>query len=118
MAYRHGVLALLLSTLTAAQQIGTAVPETHLKLPTQKCTLKDGCKTFNTAVVFDAFSRPLHKVGDPSTSCYLGSSLCTEAEACGKNCALEGIDYDAHGVSTKGDALTMHQFVKANDENT
>jgi cellulase len=115
MAYTSGLLALLLSALAVGQQISTAVPETHLKLPTQKCTLKDGCKTFDTAVVHDALWRRLHKVDDPSTPCYLGSPLCSEAEACGKNCALEGVDYAARGVATKGDAITLNQFVKASD---
>jgi cellulase len=115
MAYTSGLLALLLSALAVGQQISTAVPETHLKLPTQKCTLKDGCKTFDTAVVHDALWRRLHKVDDPSTPCYLGSPLCSEAEACGRNCALEGVDYAARGVATKGDAITLNQFVKASD---
>jgi len=110
------ILAILLSALAAAQQIGTTTPEAHLKLPTQKCTVKDGCKTFDTAVVFDAFSRSLHKVGDAGVSCSLGSPLCTDAESCAKNCALEGIDYAAHGVATKNDSLILHQYVGNADD--
>ena len=116
MAPKPSLLATwLLSSLAAAQQIGTAVPEHHPKLPTQKCTLRGGCKTVQTSVVLDAFSRSLHKIGDTKTGCTLGSDLCTDAATCGKNCALEGIDYAAHGLVTKGDALTMNQWRKAAD---
>lgn len=116
MAPKSSILAAwLLSSLAAAQQIGTAVPERHPRLPTQKCTLKGGCRTVHTSVVLDAFSRSLHKVGDPNTACSVGSGLCSDAASCGKNCALEGIDYAARGIVTKGDALTMNQWLKAAD---
>jgi cellulase len=57
----------------------------------------------------------LHKIGDTKTGCAVGGALCSDAATCAKNCALEGVDYAAHGVATKGDALTMNQWLKAAD---
>ena len=116
MARKPTVLAAwLLSSLATAQQIGTAMPEHHPRLPTQKCSLRGGCKTVHTSVVLDAFSRSLHKIGDPKTGCSVGGALCPDATTCARNCALEGIDYAAHGVATKGDALTLNQWLRAAD---
>lgn len=118
MAPKAAVLAAwLLSSLAAAQQIGTAVPEHHPKLPTQKCTLRGGCKTIRSSVVLEATSRSFHKIGDPNTRCTVGGDLCPDAATCAKNCALEGIDYAAHGVATNGDALTLNQWLKGADGN-
>ncbi|KAK3935178.1 glycoside hydrolase [Diplogelasinospora grovesii] len=113
MAPYTAALLLALSSLTCAQQIGS-IPEVHPRLPTQKCTLAGGCKTVQTSVVLDAFSRSLHKIGDPSTTCSVGTSICTDATSCGTNCALEGFspaDYTRHGVATSGDSLVLNQFV-------
>ncbi|KAK0610646.1 glycoside hydrolase family 7 protein [Bombardia bombarda] len=107
--------ASVLSAFTTAQQIGTAIPENHPKLPTQKCTIAGGCKTINTSIVLDAFSRNLHKIDDVKTGCSVGGALCPDAAACAKNCALEGMDYAAHGVVTSGDALTLNQWLKGPD---
>jgi len=107
--------AWLLSALATAQQIGTASPEHHPRLPTKKCTLKGGCKTLQTSVVIEATTRPFHKIGDPNTRCTVGGELCPDAATCAQNCALEGVDYAAHGVATKGDSLTMNQWLKAAD---
>ncbi|KAK4155863.1 glycoside hydrolase [Chaetomidium leptoderma] len=116
MAPKSAVLvAWLLSSLAGAQQIGTAVPERHPKLATQKCTLGGGCKPVQSSVVLDAGSRSLHKVGAPNTRCAVGGDLCKDAESCGKNCALEGLDYAARGLVTKGDALILNQWLKAAD---
>jgi hypothetical protein len=80
-------------SLTSAQQIGTSIPERHPPLTTYKCTLASGCKAVDTAIVLDAFARPLHSISSPSTACNVGSApLCDTAEACAQNCALEGID--------------------------
>ncbi|KAK3385288.1 glycoside hydrolase family 7 protein [Podospora didyma] len=118
MAIKSAVLAAsLLSTLGAAQQIGTAFPEVHPRLITQKCTLADGCKNLNTSVVLDAFSRSLHKIGDLTTSCSVGDELCPDAETCAKNCELEGIDYAAHGIVTSGSSLKLNQWLKGADGN-
>ncbi|KAK3376199.1 glycoside hydrolase family 7 protein [Lasiosphaeria ovina] len=107
--------ASLLSSLVAAQQIGTAIPEVHPRLTTQKCTLAGGCKTQNTSVVLDAFSRTLHKIGDLTQTCTVGDEICADAETCAKNCALEGVDYAAHGVVTSGSSLTLNQWLKGSD---
>jgi cellulase len=114
MAFRSTLLAAsLLGSLATAQQIGNAIPEVHPQLPTQKCTVAGGCKTVNTSVVLDAFSRSLHKVGDPSTPCTVGGPLCPNAATCAVNCALEGMNYTSHGVVTSGNALTLNQWFKA-----
>ncbi|KAM7202999.1 glycoside hydrolase [Naviculisporaceae sp. PSN 640] len=108
----------LLSALVAgitAQQIGTAIPEVHPILLTQKCTLADGCKTLNTSLVADSLRRPFHAIDDSNTRCYLGSALCSDAESCAKNCALEGLDYPGMGVFAEGDTLTLNQWLKQAD---
>lgn len=110
--------AFLLSALVAgvtAQQIGTAIPEVHPILLTQKCTLAGGCKTLNTSLVADSLRRPFHAVDDTSARCWLGSPLCSDAESCAKNCALEGLDYPAMGVFANGDTLTLNQWLKQAD---
>ena len=111
----------IFSTLACAQQIGKAVSEHHPRLPTSVCTVKGGCVKQQTQVVLDAFSRNIHKVGDPSVSCgnsgYLDPTLCGNATSCAANCALEGIDYTAHGLQTKGDTLILNQFLKGADGN-
>ncbi|TPX08585.1 uncharacterized protein E0L32_009924 [Thyridium curvatum] len=108
--------SLLSATLVAAQQIGTAVPEVHPKLTTQRCTVAGGCKPVTNAVVLDAATRSIHKAGDPATPCTVGSGACADAASCAKNCALEGIpSYAAQGVKTAGDALTLNQFMPNGD---
>lgn len=108
--------AVLLPATVASQQIGTAVPETHPNFPTYHCTKKGGCVQRETTVVLDEFTRNIHDVNDTSISCgswaALDTTLCPNAEACAKNCALEGINYAATGVRTDGDALVMNQYVK------
>lgn len=110
------LIAGLLSTLAASQQIGKAVPEVHPKLPTYRCTNHGGCVQRDTTIVLDEFFRNIHEVNDTNVSCgtwaALNPALCPTAEACAQNCALDGIDYAANGVHTKGDALIMNQFVK------
>lgn len=105
-----------LSVLTTAQQIGTAVPENHPKLPTYRCTSDGGCVQRNTTVVLDEFYRNIHDVNDTSISCgtyaALNTTLCPDVESCAENCALEGLNYTANGIRTEGDALIMNQFVK------
>ncbi|KAK4211371.1 glycoside hydrolase [Rhypophila decipiens] len=110
--------AFLLSALVSGvvgQQIGTAIPEVHPILTTQKCTLAGGCKTVNTSLVADSTRRAFHKVDDLATRCYLGSPLCSDAESCAKNCALEGLDYPAMGVFAEGDTLKLNQWLKQAD---
>ncbi|KAJ5113605.1 hypothetical protein N7456_002139 [Penicillium angulare] len=102
--------------LVAAQQIGK-IPETHPKLQTWKCTTLSGCQKQDTSVVLDALSHPLHEKGNSDISCGnwdtgLNATLCSTQESCAENCVLEGTDYSAHGVQTKGDSLILHQYMK------
>ncbi|KIH86576.1 endo-beta-1,4-glucanase celB [Sporothrix brasiliensis 5110] len=111
MSSSAAALLLLLGGAAVAQQIGTAVPEVHPKLPTQFCTTAGGCKTMQTSLVTDALSRALHAVGQPSVACDVANKTqCPDATTCSKNCALEGYDYAAHGVSTTGNAMTLRLF--------
>ncbi len=113
---RYLVASLLLPALAAAQQIGTTVAEKHPALITKQCKAGGGCQTLSTSVVIDSGSRSLHKVGDTSTACTLGSApLCADASSCASNCALEGLNYTAKGVTTSADTLTLNQFVKGSD---
>lgn len=123
------LVPLLLASLglTKAQRIGTAIPEVHPKLPTQKCTTAGGCVTLDTRVVTDALNHPWHVVGDLSNSCnpnahlnmdeaLIDRTLCPDAVTCGNVCALEGVDYESIGVTTEGSALTMRLFMPDKSE--
>lgn len=102
----------LLATLAVGQQIGTAIPEVHPKLPTQLCTKAGGCVTKMTSLVTDALSRPFHKQGDMSASCStVTAATCPDAATCAKSCVLEGITYGSIGVLTAGTALTLRQYL-------
>ncbi|CAK7237588.1 hypothetical protein SEUCBS140593_010024 [Sporothrix eucalyptigena] len=104
-------LLLALGGVAVAQQIGTAVPEVHPKLPTMFCTTSGGCKTMQTSLVTDALSRNLHAVGNPSLACNVANhTQCPDPTTCSKNCALEGINYEAIGVSTTGNSMTLRLF--------
>ncbi|KAK8023801.1 hypothetical protein PG993_011867 [Apiospora rasikravindrae] len=121
MAYMLASLLLVSAGVAEAQQIGTAIPEVHPKLLTQKCTTAGGCVTQGTSVVTDALSHPFHVVGDMSKSCnpnprgsdeyLIDRSICPDAETCGKVCEYEGVDYKSLGVTTEGSALTMRLFL-------
>ncbi|KAK8067659.1 glycoside hydrolase family 7 protein [Apiospora saccharicola] len=123
------LVPLLLASLglTEAQRIGTAIPEVHPKLTTQKCTTAGGCVTQNTNIVTDALSHPWHMVGDMSKSCnpntqlnsdeaLIDRTICPDAVTCGNVCAFEGVDYEAIGVTTEGSALTMRLFMPNESE--
>ncbi|SPO00989.1 related to Endo-beta-1,4-glucanase celB [Cephalotrichum gorgonifer] len=98
----------------AAQQIGTAIPELHPRFPTYRCTVADGCVERQTSLVTDALTREFHAVDDPSISCStrpFNEAICPDEVTCAQNCALEGIDYGGIGVMTRGNALTMRQYL-------
>ena len=106
----------LLVVSVAAQQPGKQTPEVHPALTSWKCTKAGGCKMLNTSVVLDSQYRWLHNV-DGYTNCYrngFDKTYCPDAETCGKNCAVEGVDYASYGISTKGDALTLNLFTQKN----
>ena len=109
------VLPLLFSlSSVSAQQIGTKIPEVHPKLTTQRCTRGGGCREVQTTLVTDALARQLHEVNNPDVACSVTNrTQCPDPETCSKNCALEGIDYKAIGVSTQGSALTLNLFMPA-----
>ncbi|OAA66765.1 Glycoside hydrolase, family 7 [Niveomyces insectorum RCEF 264] len=113
MSSRLSAAALLLlgAGAAVAQQIGTAVPEVHPKLPTMFCTTAGGCRSMQTSVVTDALSRSLHAVGQPDVACSVTNrTQCPDPATCSQNCALEGVDYAAMGVSTTGSAMTLRLF--------
>ncbi|KAK8074078.1 endo-beta-1 [Apiospora phragmitis] len=110
--------ALLLASLSVAeaQRIGTAIPEVHPKLSTQKCTRDGGCVTQATSVVADALSpsRPFHVLQPQPPGLGPvphGPEPLPDAAACATACEFEGVDYAGMGVTTDGSALTMRLFM-------
>ncbi|KEZ42896.1 Exoglucanase 1 [Scedosporium apiospermum] len=101
---------LALLTTALAQQVGTEQSESHPKLTWQKCTAPGSCSNVNGEVVIDANWRWVHGV-DGYENCYDGNTwtdLCSNADDCAKNCAVEGADYSGtYGITTSGDALTL-----------
>lgn len=102
----------VLAGVALAQQMGTYTPEVHPLLPSQWCTVKDGCTTKNTSVVLDSQYRWLHSVGgyDSCNPSGLNATLCPNATACAANCALEGVDYGSYGININGSWLTLNLF--------
>jgi cellulose 1,4-beta-cellobiosidase len=102
----------ILTALSAAlaQQVGREQSETHPKLSWQRCTASS-CSSVNGEVVIDANWRWVHEVGGYE-NCYDGNAwtdVCSSAEDCAKNCAVEGADYKkTYGISTSGNALTLN----------
>lgn len=110
------LLASLLVASSLAQQPGTNTPEVHPSLTSYQCTKAGGCTKASTSIVIDAAYRWLHKVGG-STNCVttgFDKTICPDVNTCGKNCALEGVDYPAMGIKTSGDAVTLNLFHIAN----
>ncbi|KAL2104561.1 hypothetical protein VUR80DRAFT_10254 [Thermomyces stellatus] len=111
---KHAAAALPLLVGAAAQQIGTAIPEVHPRFPTYRCTLDGGCVEQNTSLVTDALTREFHAVNDRDMSCAsrpYPKDICPDEVTCAQNCALEGVDYGSMGVLTKGNAVTMRQYL-------
>lgn len=119
MAQKFAFIALTsVLPLVAGQQVGTETPEVHPSLPTWKCTTSGGCVQQNTSVALDWSYHWIHQVNS-STSCTTSSggidpTLCPDEATCAQNCAIEGANYTSSGISTSGDALTMHQYVTNN----
>lgn len=108
------VQALVFLPLVAAQQVGR-IPEVHPTLTTETCTTERGCTTHRTSVVLDALSHPIEDIYT-GASCEnstggFNSSICSTAEACARNCALEGVNYAQHGVQTHGDSIALRQYL-------
>jgi cellulase len=49
-----------------------------------------------------------------TTSSGVNSTLCPNEAKCAQNCAVEGANYASSGISTPGDALTLHQYIQSN----
>jgi len=114
------VLSLAASLLIAsvsAQQPGAYTPEVHPTLLSQQCTHAGGCVTVNTSVVLDAGYRWLHNVGgyENCVSQGFNTSICSDAESCSTDCALEGVDYASYGIKADGNALTLNLFTSSNN---
>lgn len=96
--------------LAAAQQVGKLLNETHPRLQWTRCAADESCQTIDGAVVVDANKRWLHEV-DSYMSCYDGNmwnpDICSSAEACTSNCALEGADYRGYGISAANDTISL-----------
>lgn len=100
----------LLTSLAAAQQVGTEQEETHPKMSWNDCS-SGTCSEVQAEVVIDANWRWLHNT-DGYDNCYDGNawveSVCSSATECAEMCAIEGADYGTtYGASTSGDALTL-----------
>lgn len=105
----------------AAAQTPSKSREVHPRLKTWKCTKKAGCVPQNSAVVLDDLAHPVHQLVDISLSCGDWGSVpnvtvCPDEATCAKNCIVEGIsNYTAHGITTSGGSLNLHQLVDGND---
>ncbi|CAK4723347.1 hypothetical protein LEN26_016886 [Aphanomyces euteiches] len=104
-------LASALAAFARAQQVGTNQAEVHPVLQTQTCTKAGGCSTQNTKIVLDSNWRWLHQVGN-YTACRDNSgnwdkSVCADGVSCAKNCAYEGVDYKASGITASGQTLSF-----------
>jgi len=104
----------LLAAVATAQQIGTQLAEVHPALPIESCAAGGACTTLDTSVVLDSNWRWVHETSS-TTNCYTGNtwdaSICSSAETCAENCALDGADYvGTYGVTATGSALEL-QFV-------
>ncbi|EEY16316.1 hypothetical protein D7B24_001122 [Verticillium nonalfalfae] len=111
------VTSLSLLATAMAQQVGTETPETHPPLTWKDCS-SGTCSDVQGSVVVDANWRWVHEVGGYE-NCYDGNDwtgLCTGADDCAKNCAVEGENYaTTYGITTSGNALrlnfvTEHQY--------
>ncbi|KAF2835460.1 glycoside hydrolase family 7 protein [Patellaria atrata CBS 101060] len=110
----------LLTASVVAQQKGTQSREVHPLLPSQYCTRTAGCQTINSSVVLDSNYRWTHTTSgftNCATNGVLSPEICPDPVQCGKNCALEGADYQqTYGIRTEGDALTLNLYVSPNGE--
>lgn len=117
MAHKFLAFAATLLPLVCSQQVGSK--DDHPQLPTWKCTSEGGCVQQQTSVVLDWAFHGIHEEGS-STSCKTSNggdpNLCPDQATCFENCVIEGTTYASNGVSTSGDAMTLHQYVQRNGE--
>jgi len=109
-------------TAVAAQGIGAAKAEEHLKLPIQHCTKALGCKFIETNAVLDANWRWTHQLGCTNSSkcnCYLDdhwvNETCSGVDECTKVCGLDGEDikgyHEKYGVIADGQGALNLTFI-------
>lgn len=112
------LVALATAALLAGLQLVSGqnpddTPEASPKLITYKCTKAGGCVAQDTSVVLDWQYRWIHS-GDTrscTTSSGVDPTLCPDQATCSKNCKVQGIsNYTAHGVTTSGNSMTLHQY--------
>jgi len=104
-----------------AQQAGTNQAETHPGMSWKRCTAKNSCQTVSGKITLDSNWRWAHVVGG-YTNCYTGNewnaTVCTNNQACAKNCAIEGADYTkTYGITASGDSLKLN-FVTEHEYGT
>jgi len=116
-------MALLLSSSSLAQKIGSLKDESHPTLTVQECTLKGGCATQTKSVVIDSNWRWIHEKEKP-INCYTGNlwngTLCPDPATCASNCVIEGAAEEyasTYGVTTSGSSLKL-DFVTAGTTST
>jgi cellulase len=93
-----------------AQQPGN-ITEVHPALTTYKCTTDGGCIAQDTSLVIDWGNHKLQTLN--GSSCPVGntSAVCFDSVSCNENCVVQGFDYEAGGVTTDGDVMTLQQYV-------
>lgn len=112
---------LSLSTFIRAQQVGNLTAEVQPKLDMHVCTKTGGCVKSCNHVTIDANWRPFHAAsGNTTRKCLADTGswdpeLCPDGVLCGKNCALEGVDYAQDlGVTSNGKALKLKLVTNGN----
>jgi cellulose 1,4-beta-cellobiosidase len=111
---RSSFIVAVIASATRAQQVGTYTSEYHAPFALGVCSIGSGCQTQMKSVVMDANWRWTHKLNDYS-NCYQGTSWdlnsCPDGLSCARNCALDGIDYNAlkstYGIETTTNHLKM-----------
>ncbi|KAF6806258.1 glycosyl hydrolase family 7 [Colletotrichum musicola] len=105
--------SLLLASIVAGQTPSN-VTDNHPKLETFRCTVKDGCVRKTNYIVVDSSQHDIST--KEGVSCLTGNNppnttACPNAEACAKNCIIQGItDYATKGVTTSGTDIRMQMF--------
>jgi len=93
-----------------AQQPGN-IPEVHPPLVTYKCTTDGGCVAQDTSLVIDWGNHRLETLNGSSCPVSNTSAVCYDTASCSENCVVQGFDYEAGGVFTDGDVLTLQQYI-------
>jgi len=103
-----------LAAICHGQQAGEQKENKNLDLQLEECTGAEDCTPLKTKVTLDSNWRWTHKTGDYQ-NCYTGNlwddGLCPDAETCGENCCIDGVDdtdwKGTYGVKTDGKELSL-----------